>query len=157
MNVHGGKGARSSGVVGDQDLDERERENPEMVLSWRSQVCVEGNGISWALWFRSCLKFIRSREGSGPQWGLRCARPVPGALDAFSPWGRCCVLTLQMRKQAQKNEGSCPGSYSVLVVVGLGFRPRSEDLGSCHRPRICCWQLGGMEEAGPQASPAKSR
>lgn len=73
---------------------------------------------------------------------LSGARRVPGALDALSPWGRCCILALQMRKQAQKNEGSHLGSYSRPVAVGLGLRPRSEDLETYHLPGICSWQLG---------------
>lgn len=110
---------------------------------------MEGNGISWALWSWRCWKFMGRGEGSGPQWSLQCASPGPGALDALAPWGRCCILTLQMRKPAQKNKGSHPGSHSRPVEVGLGFRPRSVTW----KPTICLelafgnWEV--MEEAGP--------
>lgn len=82
VSLHGAKG--SSGLVVDWGLDERERDNPEMVLTWRIQVCMEGNGFKWALCSRRQLNVIRRREGSGPQWGLLHTMSGLGTLDALS-------------------------------------------------------------------------
>lgn len=92
-------------------------------------MCMEENGFHWALWSWRQWKVIRKGKGSGPQWALLYVRLGPGTLDASA--SRCCILTLQMRKQDQKDEGACLGSHSQLVVVGLGFRPRSENLETC--------------------------
>lgn len=115
-------------------------------------------GRGWGqvgLWSRRQLKVIRKGEDSGPQWGLLCARHGPGACNTLAPWARCCILTSQMWKQAQKDEGAYLGSHSQPVAVGLGFRPRSEDLETCLEFAVSNWEV--VEKAGPQVFPAKSR
>lgn len=89
---------------------------------------MEGNGVRWALWSQRQLKVIKKGEGSGLQWGLLCARHGPGACNTLAPWGRCCILTSQMRKKAQKDEGAYLGSHSQPVAVGLGFRKSAWNL-----------------------------
>lgn len=120
---------------------------------------MEENGFRWALWSWRQLKIIRKRKGSGPQWGLLYARHGPDTLDALA--SRCCILTLQMRKQAQKDEGACLGSHSQLVVVGLAIRPRSEDLETCLGFTVDNWEVVRSQDpkffqqrAGGKGSPA---